>query len=36
MVSKFEREVDGLIRVVRSTDESETVERMRTGAIVAV
>ena len=35
-VSKLEREVDGLMRVVRSTEESVIVERIRTGAMVAI
>lgn len=35
-VSKLESDVDGLMRVVRSTEESVTVERIRTGAMVAI
>jgi len=36
-VPKLEREVEGLIRVVRSTQESEaTDDRIRTGAILPV
>ena len=34
--SKLESEVDGLMRVVRSTDESVVVVRIRTGAMVAL
>ena len=34
--SKLESEVDGLMRVVRSTDDSEVVLRIRTGAMVAL
>lgn len=33
--SKLDSDVDGLIRVVRSTDDSEVVVRIRTGAMVA-